>query len=44
MVRQSRKIIKDKGLLAMPDSKGGKKLSEEIFVLVKQFYGGNLVV
>lgn len=25
----------------MPDSKGGKKLSEEIFVLVKQFYGGN---
>ena len=38
MVRQSRKLLKEKGLLAMPDSKRGKNLSEETVVLVKQFY------
>ena len=30
--------MKEKGLLAMPDSKRGKKLSGETVVLVKQFY------
>ena len=41
MVRQFRKLLKEKRLLTMTDSKRGKKSSEETVVLLKWFYCDN---
>ena len=37
MVRKSRKLAKEKGILALPDPKCGKKLSNEVVSAVVDF-------
>lgn len=38
MVRKARNLTIERGILAMPDRKGGHKISDEIQEIVKQFY------
>ena len=38
MVRKSRKLAKDEGILALPDPKCGKKLSNEVVSAVVDFF------
>ena len=38
MVRQSRKLLSEEGILASPKPRKGRELSEEIKILVKEFF------
>ena len=38
IVRKSRRILKESGILSMPEKKKGRPLSDETITLVKQFY------